>query len=74
MSSPIEELEAAVLRLSTAERARLLDHLVASLDADKDRDEAWDRLAAARDAEIESGTANVVPGHDALARLRAELR
>ena len=74
MSSPLEELEAAVLRLSTAEHARLLDHLVASLDADKDRDEAWDRLAAARDAEIESSGANDVPGHDALARLRAELR
>ena len=74
MSSPIEELEAAVLRLSTSERARLLDRLVASLDEDKDRDEAWDRLAAARDAEIESGAINIVSGHESLARLRAELR
>jgi len=74
MHAPIEELEAAVLRLSTSERARLLDRLVASLDTDKARDEAWDRLAAARDAEIESGGANVVPGDEALARLRAELR
>ena len=74
MSLPIDALEAAVLRLPTSERARLLDRLVASLDADKDRDEAWDRLAAARDAEIESGGANIVPGHEALTRLRAELR
>jgi hypothetical protein len=73
MSLPIEALEAEVLRLSTVERARLLDRIVASLGADKARDEAWDQLAASRDAEIESGAATPVSGPEVIARLRDEL-
>ena len=72
MSLPIEALEAEVLRLSRAERTRLLDRVVASLDADQASDEAWDRLAASRDAEIDSGQAVTVPGPSAVATLRAE--
>ncbi len=73
MPMPIEALEAALLQLPTSERARLLDRVVASLDADAARDRAWDALAAQRDAEIASGAATDVPGPDAVARLRAEL-
>ena len=73
MSLPIEALEAEVLRLPTVERARLLDRIVASLGADKARDEAWDQLAASRDAEIEKGAATPVSGPEVIARLRAEL-
>jgi hypothetical protein len=73
MSLPIEALEAEVLRLPTVERARLLDRIVAGLGADKARDEAWDQLAASRDAEIESGAAKPVPGPEVIAKLRAEL-
>ena len=40
MSLPIEVLETGLLRLPTVERARLLDSLVASLDADQARDRA----------------------------------
>jgi hypothetical protein len=72
MSLPIETLEAELLRLPAMERARLLDRVVASLDADKARDEAWDKLAALRDAEIESGTSIPVFGPEAIARLRTE--
>jgi hypothetical protein len=73
VSIPIEVLEAEVLRLPQVERARLLDRVVASLDADKARDEAWERLAAKRDAELESGASSPVSGPEAIARLRAEL-
>ena len=73
MSMPIEALEAELLRLPSVERARLLDLVVASLDADKARDDAWVRLAALRDAEIEGGLATPVPGPEAMARLRADL-
>lgn len=73
MSLPIEALEAEVLRLSTVERARLLDRIVASLGADKARDEAWDQLAASRDAEIDRGVATPVSGPEVIARLRSEL-
>ena len=73
MPLPIEALEAELLRLPSVERARLLDRVVASLDVDTARDEAWDRLAAERDSEIESGASAAVSGQEAIARLRAEL-
>lgn len=73
MTLPVEALELELLRLSTSERARLLDRVIASLDADKERDRAWDELAAQRDAEIERGDSSPVSGPEVLARLRAEL-
>ena len=73
MSLPVEALELEVLRLPTAERERLLDRVIASLDADKARDKAWDNLAAKRDAEIERGESTPVSGPEVVARLRAEL-
>ena len=73
MSLPVEALELEVLRLPAAERERLLDRVIASLDADKDRDKAWDNLAAKRDTEIERGESTPVSGPEVIARLRAEL-
>ena len=73
MSMPIEALETELLRLSPADRARLLDRVVASLDKDKQRDQAWDRIASMRDAEIERGESVPVPAAEVLARLRSEL-
>ena len=73
MTLPVEALELEILRLPTSERARLLDRVIASLDADKARDKAWDELAAQRDAEIERGESSPVSGSEVLARLRAEL-
>jgi Putative addiction module component len=73
MSIPIETLEVAVLRLSPTERARLLDRVVASLDADSARDAAWDGVAAQREATLASGTATETPLDEVLARLKAEL-
>ena len=73
MSLPIEALEAELLRLPSVERARLLDRVVASLDVDTARDEAWDKLAALRDAEIESCASVPVPGPEAVERIRSEL-
>jgi hypothetical protein len=40
MSLPVEALELEVLRLPAAERERLLDRVIASLDAGKARDKA----------------------------------
>jgi hypothetical protein len=73
MPLPVEALAEEVMRLSPADRSRLLDRVVASLDADRQRDEAWDRLAARREQEIDSGEAELVPVDDVIARLRAEL-
>jgi Putative addiction module component len=73
MARPIEALAEEVLQLPTEARSKLLDRVVASLDADRKRDEAWDALAARRDAEIESGQSGTVPGSEVVGRLRAEL-
>lgn len=73
MSLPIEVLADEVLRLSASDRARLLDRIVASLDSDKARDEAWDALAARRNAEMESGAVTPLDGAELIARLRSEL-
>lgn len=74
MTMPIEALEAEVLGLPSAERSRLLDRLIASLDTDPAVEEAWMREARRRDEEIESGTVQAIPGDVALARLRAGLK
>jgi Putative addiction module component len=73
MTRPIEALVEEVLQLPTEARLKLLDRVVASLDADRKRDEAWDVLAARRSAEIESGQSGIVPGSEVVGRLRAEL-
>lgn len=73
MPRPLEALAEEVLQLAPEARARLLDRVVASLDADRARDAAWDTLAAQRDAELESGQAVAIPIEQTLARLRAEL-
>lgn len=62
MSRPIEALADEVLKLASDACEQLLDRVVASLDHDRKRDEAWDALAAQRDAEIESGASAAVPG------------
>ena len=73
MPRPLEALAKEVLKLPKDERSKLLDRVVASLDADRRRDQAWDALAARRDAEIESGQSAYVSGAEFLASLRSEL-
>ena len=73
MPRPLEALAEEVLQLAPKARARLLERVVASLDADRAREAAWDVLAAARDAELESSQAVAMPVEQTLALLRAEL-
>lgn len=74
MSSTLEALEAEVLRLSAAERARLVERLIASLDIDPEVEEAWAAEVERRNAEIESGAVDLLSGPEALADLKAEFR
>jgi putative addiction module component (TIGR02574 family) len=67
----VEALEAEVLRLSPADRARLLARLIASLDADAEIEAAWDAIADAREADLDSGKVECVPLEEAVARLEA---
>jgi hypothetical protein len=72
MAANFETLQAQVLSLSKADRSRLLERLIASLDVDPTAEEAWERLAEARDAELDSGAARPVAIEDAMARLRVK--
>lgn len=71
MSSNLEVLQAEVLRLSPADRARLLDRLIASLDVDAGAEVAWDTLADQREQELGAGQLEAVPLEVAVARLEA---
>lgn len=74
MTLPIEALEAEVLSLSPAERARLLDRLITSLDTDRTVDEAWMLEARRRDEQLDSGTVKPMSGDVVLAQLRSSLQ
>ena len=71
MSSSVESLHAEVLRLSPADRARLLDRLIASLDQDAEAEAAWDAEAERRDAELESDAVKAASFQETIARLEA---
>jgi putative addiction module component (TIGR02574 family) len=72
MSSTVEELEAEALQLPSGERARLVERLIASLDADPEVDEAWAAEVERRHAEIESGAVALLPGPSTLEGLKAK--
>jgi Putative addiction module component len=74
MSTSVEALEAEALRLPVADRSRLLERIAVSIQVDPEVDEAWDQEADRREAQLAEGTAQLVPGDEALARLRAKLR
>ena len=69
----VEVLAQQVLQLPASDRARLLDQVISSLDADHERDARWNELAAQRDAEADSDPSVLVSGTEALARIRAKL-
>ena len=71
---PVEVLESELLQLPKADRIRVLDRVVASLDADTARDAAWDAVAAQRDAEADQDPSVLLELDDVLARLRAEVK
>ncbi|MDP2868123.1 addiction module protein [Methyloversatilis sp.] len=71
MTITLETLQAEVLRLSPADRAKLLDRLIASLDVDAGAEAAWDKLADEREQELVAGAAAAVPLDVAIARLEA---
>ena len=73
MPMQLDVLEAEVLNLSPIDRSHLLDRLVASLESDSDIAGVWALEAERRDAEIEAGLVEPVPGKQVLARLGAQL-
>lgn len=74
MSKNLEVLEAEVLQLAPVERSHLLERLIGSLDLDAEVEEAWEREADRREAELDSGATLPVSGQEAITRLRARLQ
>ena len=73
MPTLLEALEAEVLKLAPSERSHLLERLIISLDEDAEVEEAWTREADRREAEIDSGVVDAIPGDEMMERLRARL-
>ena len=74
MQATLEMVQAEVMRLSPADRATLLDSLIASLDIDADAEAAWDELADRREDDLETGAAQAIPLDVAVARLEVLFR
>jgi putative addiction module component (TIGR02574 family) len=70
----VEALEAEALHLPPGERARLIERLIASLDADPEVEEAWAAEVERRQAEIDSRAVSLLPGPETLAKLKAEFK
>jgi hypothetical protein len=73
MTTTLDILEAEALKLAPADRGRLLERLVASLDADPEVDAAWEQEADRREASLERGSEVEVSADDAIDRLRSRL-
>lgn len=74
MQTQFEALEVEALKLTTTERARLAEHLIASLDEDTEIEDAWAAEVERRIAEIEAGTVPLIPAEEAIALARAALK
>ena len=73
MSIPVHDLEAQVLGLPPEDRARLLERLIASFEPKSETQRAWMLLALRRQDDVRSGRVAMVPGDEALARVRSIL-
>ena len=73
MSTSLPELEAQILNLGPTERAHLLDRLIDSFEPESKIRDAWISEARRRHEDVKSGRVAVVPGHEAIARIRARI-
>jgi putative addiction module component (TIGR02574 family) len=76
MGLPLKQLEAEALELSSRERAQLAHRLIVSLDDDVEDDpaeveRAWEDEIRRRLAEVDAGTAELIPAEEVFAELRS---
>ena len=69
MAVSLAKIEAEALQLSAEERVRLAEHLLASVSADPEIEEAWAEEIERRMAEVDAGAPSVSL-EDAVARAR----
>lgn len=73
MSLPVEDLAAQALSLPPEDRALLLERLIASFEPKSPAQKAWAKLAERRREDVRAGVVRLLPGDEALARVRARL-
>ena len=73
MPASLPELEAQVLNLGPTERAHLLERLIDSFEPESKIRDAWIAEARRRHEEVKSGKVALVPGAEAVARIRARI-
>lgn len=73
MTESVLDLHEKVLGLPPQDRAALLELLLASLEPRSAAQRAWAELATRRREDIRAGIVNMVPGAEAVARVRAKL-
>ncbi len=73
INSPLEDIEAAALQLTTVERVHLAERLLASLDEDDEILAAWVAEAERRGEAFERGEMNAIDFDEAIAQARSRL-
>jgi putative addiction module component (TIGR02574 family) len=74
MISIADKIEAAALQLPRAERARLAERLIASLDENAGVEQAWAQEIERRVTELRSGEVETIPGEQVFEELKDLLR
>ena len=73
MPTSVEDIAYEALKLPAEDRAKLVERFIASFEPKSPAQAEWLKLANARREEVRSGRVNMVPGDEALARVRARL-
>jgi Putative addiction module component len=73
MSTPVHDLTAEVLELPAEDRARMLELLIASFEPKSSAQKAWVSLALRRREEVRNGKVAMLPGDEALLRVKARI-
>jgi putative addiction module component (TIGR02574 family) len=66
-----EQIEQELMKLPIADRARLAERLIASLDEDAEVEATWIAEVRRRDDELRSGAVEGIPLEDALMTIRS---
>ncbi|BDT70382.1 hypothetical protein os1_45750 [Comamonadaceae bacterium OS-1] len=73
MTTLAHDLATEVLELPAVDRARILELLIASFEPQSPAQKAWLDLANQRREGVRSGAVAMVPGDEALARIKARI-
>jgi putative addiction module component (TIGR02574 family) len=75
MTTLVDELSRKALELPPEERVRLAERLLATVHAvDAEVEAAWDEELKRRLAEVDSGTARLIPAEEVFAEVRRLLK